>query len=98
VPISPFSRKPTPERPPTSSYNALEVGPGWADLHEGKQGPPYNPYTAHHVKVGRAAAAPSPSLPFPTSTSTSRHSLAHTHAHASACTCVHQRLGSARSA
>ncbi len=51
VPISPFSRRPTPERPPTHSYNALEVGPGWVDMHDGKQGPAYNGYTVHHTKV-----------------------------------------------
>ena len=51
IPVSPFSKKPTPERPPTFSYNATEVGPGWVDLHEGKQGPPYNPYVQHHTKV-----------------------------------------------
>jgi hypothetical protein len=51
IPVSPFSKKPTPERPPTFSYNSTEVGPGWVDLHEGKQGPPYNPYVQHHTKV-----------------------------------------------
>jgi hypothetical protein len=51
VPISPYSRRPTPERPPTHSYNSLEVGPGWVDTLEGKAGAPYNGYVVHHHKV-----------------------------------------------
>jgi hypothetical protein len=56
--VSPFSKKPTPERPPTFSYNSTEVGPGWVDLHEGKQGPPYNPYVQHHTKVRYPSLVP----------------------------------------
>jgi len=32
VPISPTTRRPCVERPPTPSYSAIKAGPGWVDL------------------------------------------------------------------
>lgn len=31
VPVSPTTKRPIPERPPTSSYSSLALGPGWVD-------------------------------------------------------------------
>lgn len=66
VPLSPLSKKPTVERPPSASYNSLALGPGWVDPTGAAQaqggprsgGPLLVPVVGGHVSAAGAALPP----------------------------------------